>query len=84
MTELEAKLMRADFLEKLERAEKSLEALEVLDKYVDTSVALRFPTNEPILKITNRRTNEYWEVPITKEEYDTIMEINEEAEQNKG
>ena len=84
MTELEAKLMRADFLEKLERAEKSLEALEVLDKYVDTSVALRFPTNEPILKITNRRTNEYWEVPITKEEYDTIVEINEEAEQNKG
>jgi uncharacterized membrane protein len=84
MTELEAKLMRADFLEKLERAEKSLEALEVLDKYVDTSVALRFPTNEPILKITNRRTNEYWEVPITKEEYDTIAEINEEAEQNKG
>lgn len=83
MTELEAKLMRADFLEKLERAEKSLVALEILDKYVDTSVALRFPTNEPILKITNRRTGEYWEVPITKEEYYTITEINKK-EDNKN
>lgn len=84
MTELEAKLMMADFLGKLEKVEKSLKSLEVLDKYVDTSVALRFPTNEPILKITNRRTNEYWEMPITKEEYDTIMEVNEIAEQIKG
>ena len=73
-----------DFIDKLEKTEKCLGALEVFDKYVDTSIALRVPTNEPILKITNRRTNEYWEVPITKEEYDTIMCINEEDEQVKG
>ena len=84
MNGLEEKLMTIDFLDKLEKFDKSLETLEVLDKYVYADVALRFPTNEPILKIANRRTNEYWEIPITKEEYDTIKKVDEIAEQIKG
>ena len=53
---------------------KELKALVVLKDSFDFDFALRFPSNQPMLKITNKRTNEYWEIPITKEEFDLLKD----------
>lgn len=50
-------------------------ALGVVKNLFDFDFALRFPNNQPMLKITNKRTNEYWEVPITQEQYDLLNEV---------
>jgi len=55
--------------------EKELKILVVLKDLFDFDFALRFPSNQPMLRITNKRTNEYWEMPISKEEYDLLKEV---------
>ena len=58
-----------------ELVKKYLQALVVLKDLFDFDFALRFPDNQPMLKITNKRTNEYWELPISKEEYELLKEV---------
>lgn len=58
-----------------EEIKKDLEALVVLKDLFDFDFALRFPSNQPMLKITNKRTNEYWEIPIIQEEFDLLKEV---------
>ena len=55
--------------------EKDLKALVVLKGLFGFDFALRFPSNQPMLRIINKRTNEYWEIPISKEEYDLLKEV---------
>lgn len=50
-------------------------ALEGLKELFDFDFALRFPNNQPMLRITNKRTNEYWEIPIPKEKYDSLKKV---------
>ena len=54
--------------------EKELKALEIIKDLFDFDFALRFPSNQPMLRITNKRTNEYWEIPLTKE-YELLKEV---------
>ena len=54
---------------------KKLKALVVLKDLFDFDFALRFPTNQPMLRITNKLTNEYWEIPITQKGYDLLKEV---------
>lgn len=61
----------------LDIIEKDLKALVVLKDLFDFDFALRFPSNQPMLKITNKRTNEYWEISITQEEFDLLKEVFE-------
>ena len=58
--------------EELTELEKELKALIVLKDLFDFDFALRFPSNQPMLRIANKRTNEYWEIPVTQEEYDLL------------
>lgn len=58
-----------------EENSKKGKALKVAKNLFDFDFALRFPNNQPMLKITNKLTNEYWEVPITQEEYDLLKEV---------
>ena len=51
---------------------KQKKTLENIKELFDFDFALRFPSNQPMLRITNKRTNEYWEIPISKEEYDLL------------
>lgn len=55
--------------------EKQLKALETIRELFDFDFALRFPNNQPMLMITNKRTNEYWEIPIPKEKYDSLKKV---------
>lgn len=55
--------------------EKELKALEIIKDLFDFDFALRFPSNQPMLRITNKRTNEYWEIPITQEKQDLLKEV---------
>ena len=57
---------------------KELKALVVLKDLFDFDFALRFPSNQPMLRIENKRTNEYWEIPITQEKYDLLKEVLED------
>ena len=59
----------------LDIIENELKILVVLKDLFDFDFALRFPSNQPMLRITNKRTNEYWEMPISKEEYDLLKEV---------
>lgn len=58
----------------VEDIQKELKAFDVIDSLFDFSTALRFPDNQPILMITNKRTNEYWEIPLTQEQYESMKE----------
>ena len=55
--------------------EKKLKTLEIIKELFDFDFALRFPNNQPMLRITNKRTNEYWELPILKETQDLLKEV---------
>ena len=55
--------------------EKELKALVVLKDLFDFDFALRFPSNQPMLRIENKRTNEYWEIPVAQEKYDLLKEV---------
>ena len=59
----------------LKDKEKTDEALENIKELFDFDFALRFPTNQPMLRITNKRTNEYWELPVSKETQDLLKEV---------
>ena len=52
---------------------ESSEILGIIFNHFDFDAAIRYGNNQPMLKITNKRTNEYWELPITKNEYDLIL-----------
>lgn len=54
---------------------KELKALESVKELFDFDFAIRFPTNQPMLRIMNKRTNEYWEIPIPKEKHDLLKEV---------
>ena len=58
---------------------KDLKALVVLKDLFDLDFALRFPSNQPMLKITNKRTNEYWEISITQEKFNLLKEVFKNA-----
>ncbi len=62
-------------LEEYDKLMKKEKALVVLKDLFDFDFALRFPSNQPMLRIENKRTNEYWEIPVTKEEYDLLKEM---------
>lgn len=57
--------------------EKELKACETIKELFDFSTALRFPDNQPMLMIVNKRKNEYWEIPLTKEQYESMKEALE-------
>lgn len=50
-------------------------ALETIRELFDFDFALRFSNNQPMLMITNKRTNEYWEMPIPREKYDSLKKV---------
>ena len=52
-----------------------IRAFEIIKELFDFDFALRFPNNQPMLRITNKRTNEYWEIPISKGEYELLKEV---------
>lgn len=54
---------------------KELKALDVIKELFDFDFALRFPNNQPMLMITNKKTKEYWELPISKETQDILKEV---------
>ena len=54
---------------------KKLEALEIIKELFDFDFALRFGSNQPMFMIINKRTNEYWELPISKEKYDSLKGV---------
>lgn len=54
---------------------ESSEILEIIFNHFDFDAAIRYGNNQPMLKITNKRTNEYWELPIAKEKYDLLMKV---------
>ena len=58
----------------LEDIAKRLNALEIIKDLFNFDFALRFPTNQPMLKITNKQTKEYWEIPISKE-HELLKEV---------
>lgn len=70
-----------DFLEELliqydkNKFERELKAFGVIYSLLDFSTALRFPSNQPILRITNKLTNEYWEIPLTQKQYKSIKGV---------
>lgn len=49
-------------------------ALEFIKELFDFDFALRFPNNQPMLMIINKKTKEYWELPISKEKQDLLKE----------
>ena len=59
---------------KLER-DKKLIVLEIIKELFDFDFAIRFGNNQPMLKIINKRTNEYWELPIPKDKYYILKEV---------
>lgn len=61
--------------EQKQTIERELKAFEVIDSLFNFSTALRFPDNQPMLMIVNKRKNEYWEIPLTKEQYETMKEV---------
>lgn len=54
---------------------KVIKAFEIIKELFDFDFALRFPNDQPMLMITNKKTNDYWEIPITKEKYDLLKEV---------
>lgn len=53
---------------------KKLKALEIIKELFDFDFAIRFGNNQPMLKIMNKRTGEYWELPISIEKWNTLKE----------
>ena len=49
--------------------------LEFIKELFDFDFAIRVGNNQPMLMITNKKTNDYWEIPITKEKYDLLKEV---------
>lgn len=62
-----------DIIEKeFKEKEKTDKVLEVIKDLFDFDFAIRFPDNQNMLRITNKRTSEYWEIPITQEQSDLL------------
>lgn len=63
-------MWREDF----QAIETALEALEIINELFDFDFAIRFGDNQPMIKITNKRNGQYWELPILKEKFDLLKE----------
>ena len=55
--------------------QKKLKALKVIEELFDFHFALRFPSNQSMLRITNKQTNEYWEIPVAEEKYNSLKKV---------
>ncbi len=55
--------------------EKELRALEIIKELFDFDFAIRFGDNQPMIKITNKRNGQYWELPETTEICDLLKEV---------
>lgn len=68
--------MTAEKLEELiGKADKSIEALEVLDNYLDIDLERTKPNDEPIMIVKNKRHNTAWFIRVTEEEYEKLKAI---------
>ena len=59
----------------LPKIENKIKVLVALKDLFDFDFALRFPSNQPMLKITNKLTFEDWEIPITQKLYNLLKEV---------
>ena len=55
--------------------ENKLKALEIFKEMFSFDFALRFSDNQAMLMIINKKTEEYWELPISKEKQDLLKEV---------
>ena len=55
--------------------EKKLKVLEIIKELFDFDFAIRFGDNQPMIKITNKRNGQYWELPETTEICDLLKEV---------
>ena len=68
--------MTAEELEELiGKVDKSIEALEVLDNYLDIDLERTKPNDKPIMLVRNKRYNTAWLIHITEEEYEKLKAI---------
>ncbi len=51
-----------------------IKSLDIIKELFDFDFALRFGSNQPMLMIINKKTNEYWELPISKDKWDLLKE----------
>ena len=57
------------------RLEKLDEALEIIKELFDFDFAIRYGDNQPMIKITNKRNGQYWELPETNEICDLLKKV---------
>ena len=57
---------------------KEHKALEIIKELFDFDFAWRFPNNQAMLMIINKKTKEYWEIPITKDNCFLLKEVFEQ------
>lgn len=53
----------------------ALKSLEIIKELFDFDFAIRFGDNQPMIKITNKRNGQYWELPETTEICDLLKEV---------
>lgn len=55
-------------------SKRTIKELNLIKEELDFDVALRYPTNEPMLRITTKRAKnkQYIETPISRELYDLL------------
>ena len=75
LKDYDRRLKLAKEYEDVNNVAKRLKAFEVLKELFDFDFAIRFGTNQIMLTIINKRTNEYWELPIPKDKYDLLKEV---------
>jgi len=54
---------------------KKLKAFEIIKELFDFDFAIRYGDNQPMIKITNKRNGQYWELPETTEICDLLKEV---------
>ena len=57
----------------------TLRLLKLYNRYINVDYALRYPTNEPMMKVTNKKTGEYWELPMSDEDYNEVQYLVRET-----
>ena len=50
-------------------------AFKIIKELFDFDFAIRFGDNQPMIKITNKRNGQYWELPETTEIWDLLKEV---------
>lgn len=54
---------------------KQLKALEIIKELFYFDFAIRFGDDQPMIKITNKRNGQYWELPETTEIWNLLKEV---------